>query len=1331
MLIANIVFAQNAKKVDGNDSNKLSQLKNGIVFIENKGQIHDTEGNPREDILYVADLGNLRVYFKQDGISYVLHKFEKNEEGKINRDNVRTFRFDVDILNSDANVAARNVQKGYYNHLGKGKNITRIRTYKKLIYQNVYPHIDLVFHGKNNELKYDVVVKPGGNISDIKFEYKNVELSRSQGNEHLDIVTPLGKLKEEIPSTYEIQRNRSFRKNEINCNYSVVDNQVSFNVGNYDKSNRLIIDPKLTMNIELAYDSDDITGYYPGTTVPYQNNSSGFNFGGGGFTYGDRYICGSTISLDFPDTYDPGGPDHHGRNYDYNWDGFVTKYDQNGNLVWTFLLSGSSDDFAVDIDHAFVNNISWLYIIGSTFSDVPLDYFSPISPNALQGNCTSCTVESDAYIIRIREDARLDSGGTYFGGNNWVIGHRIKVNENTEDVIILGETNSDYMLYTPVNQPCSSCPDYPDAFAASITGDLTTLNWFTYHGGADQENGLGLDINEDGDILITGATKSTSASFPLLNADQTTLNQNGSPSYFDVFIASFDGTTGVLQYSSYFGGEDDDFGQDVSYVNDQEIAIAGFTKSANDEQFMLMPLYNIPPDYNGGTGDNGDGFFSFMQETPSGGYAPDLGTHYVGGTGVDRINDLQYAEVSGNGYRKLLMTGFTDSDDLYMYNAFQDEINNGLTLNEDALVVSINTHAAGVAKEAADLDIISYYDNSYAVDNKGFGIDFYKDASTNYFTIAGNYQQEIQKDVYISEFKHINRLPTYVGGTNFDGANDLHVDDDDYIYLTGKSYSQDYPTTSGVIQESKYSANEIIVSKFDAYGEHRFSTYYGGGANEQGNAIYAKNHLSDIFITGDADGDSDLEYNDANHVTPQPFTQGLYTDAFFMKLSYDGTALRYFTYWGDAHPEVGEDIAVDDSNNAYITGVSGSFITMHNAYQSTFGGGTEDAFVVRYYSDGSIAWDTYLGGSDNESGMGITYLNNRSEVAVTGYTASTDFPISIVGTEFVNPIGLTDAFLTIFSDDGTFQYSSYAGGSDKDTAHAISNSYGDTLFVAGVTYSDVKSSFKPDMNPDTNHVYGGDPDGFIFKFYNNNNIWYPANGPYNGYSVYINGDNEDRALAITNDNEGNVFVAGVTNSEYGIYFGGKEGFNYYQDAFLQRYNTKLELLSRKGTYYGGDNDEKANGVGVDHLDRPVIGGTTYSNDIHVDLVYPFDGTYNSDGDIFIAKFESDGSDYIKQSTDQTIELPELTSDGNFKDNANIYPNPTENYLHIENIFQGRGNLSIKISSISGVILLSYNHSVSPGNYKRTIDLTNLSAGVYTIQLRFKEDYFVRQFVKTK
>src|ERR1051325_850591 len=179
----------------------ITQAQNPFVkFIENKGQVLDSKENPRPDILFSTYSGDAKIYLRKRGISYVFTQEEGWEEfikakSDIKESSQRMLqvtdslqkqikthiqRVDMDFIgiNQNPTIVSELPAQGKFNyylaHCPRG--VTGVSAYHKITYQSIYPEIDACFYGdKANGMKYDFIVKPGGDPENIQIKYSGQE----------------------------------------------------------------------------------------------------------------------------------------------------------------------------------------------------------------------------------------------------------------------------------------------------------------------------------------------------------------------------------------------------------------------------------------------------------------------------------------------------------------------------------------------------------------------------------------------------------------------------------------------------------------------------------------------------------------------------------------------------------------------------------------------------------------------------------------------------------------------------------------------------------------------------------------------------------------------------------------------------------------------------------------------------------------------------------------------------------------------------------------------------------------------------------------------------
>lgn len=275
---------------------------------------------------------------------------------------------------------------------------------------------------------------------------------------------------------------------------------------------------------------------------------------------------------------------------------------------------------------------------------------------------------------------------------------------------------------------------------------------------------------------------------------------------------------------------------------------------------------------------------------------------------------------------------------------------------------------------------------------------------------------------------------THIGGKSSEQGKSIAIDSAGYAYITGHTYSTDFPIVNGV-QGSHHGATDAFVTKLSPTGSTLvYSTYLGGSNHDNGSRL-AVDSQGRAYVAG-LTWSTDFP---TEHALYASFAGGE-SDAFVAKLDVSGNTLVFSTYLGGSNTDVGFGIAADGSGNAYVSGMtlSSNFPT-YNALQPSLGG-NYDAFITKLNPNGStIIYSTYLGGSGGDC---TTYppcavaVDDAGNAYVTGNTDSPNFILR-------NPLqgskgGLEDVFITKIHSSGTqLVFSTYLGGSSDDWSHGL------------------------------------------------------------------------------------------------------------------------------------------------------------------------------------------------------------------------------------------------------------------------------------------------------
>lgn len=297
-------------------------------------------------------------------------------------------------------------------------------------------------------------------------------------------------------------------------------------------------------------------------------------------------------------------------------------------------------------------------------------------------------------------------------------------------------------------------------------------------------------------------------------------------------------------------------------------------------------------------------------------------------------------------------------------------------------------------------------------------------------------------------------------------------------------------------------------------------------------------------------------------------------DAFIVKFNAAGSRL-WATYYGGTAQDLGMGICTDITGNVYLAGSTQSTSGIASGgFQLTFGGGANDAYLAKFGATGNLIWSTYYGGTNYDTG-GKPACDALGNVFLTGYANSTS-GISSGGFQNIHG-GSSDAFLVKFSSAGARLWATYYGGCcvEDGTDIAVDNS--NNIYLCGYTSSPgfiLPGGFQSTI--------GGGQDNFLVKFdASGNHVW----------GTYYGGTSSEGTAYCTVSNDGNVYLAGATSSTTGIASGGFQNTSGgAQDAYLVKFNASGARIS--ATYYGGTLNDSDMGICADLHGNIYLGGYT-------------------------------------------------------------------------------------------------------------------------------------------
>lgn len=557
-----------------------AQVENAaFYFIENKGQWDN-------EVLFETQIEGGKMYLTKNGVQYhfleQIDRHHKNYQPKTADLSI----VDVGFLgaNKASQVTYQNPSTAVYNYyLGNdtSKWATGCRAFASITYHDIYPNIDLKFYSNGQNLKYDIIVKPGGNPDFIKFKYSGHQRI-SLIDDAIVVEAAFNTIIEKAPlAFYE----GSSLKSKINCQYQLKNDELTFVFPEgFISTETLIIDPELIFSTFSGSVSDNF-GYtacfdnagnlYSGGIVfgSIFPSTGGQGYGGGsdmailkyspdgrnllfgtfiGGTSGDTphsmvvnsrnelLIMGTTGSSNYPTslsafdrTYNGGRPFSIFDQFAQGTDIVVTKLGPSGNLIASTFMGGPGNDGVLrmrsiaDYINPLVDNYGD-YQRGDIFVDSNDNVFVTTSTdstgfpvrNALQN--TYAGGESDAVVFSLNTNLSDLRWSTYLGGSNSDAAYSIKVDSKGAVIVGGGSTSTDFP--TTIGALRTTLAGQTDGFITKLSNDGQSLLASTLLGTNRKDQVYFVDVDTEGNIYATGQTRGmypiTSGAFSNANSGQ-------------------------------------------------------------------------------------------------------------------------------------------------------------------------------------------------------------------------------------------------------------------------------------------------------------------------------------------------------------------------------------------------------------------------------------------------------------------------------------------------------------------------------------------------------------------------------------------------------------------------------------------------------------------------------------------------------------------------------------------------------------------------------------------------------------------------------------------
>ncbi len=583
----------------------------------------------------------------------------------------------------------------YFKGKDPAKWKTGVSNYQRIRYHNIYNGIDLVYYGNGKQLEYDFVVHPGADPNVIRVHYEGSEEALALlENGSVAIRTSLGLMHEKKPYVYQMKE----KKSEVVASWKQInETDLQFSLGEYDKTQTLYIDPVIFSTF-IGGNDFDVAG------VARFDSS------------GNMYFAGSTHSGNFPatpgvidETYGGGGGD---------W--FLLKLSADGStaLFCTF-IGGSGYDYGYDVQ---VDKNGDLYVTGLTQSSE-----FPTSSGAYDETYNG---SDDVAVIKLSPDGEAILYSTFIGGSGSDKAFRLAIDE-LGSAYVTGYAQTGFPITPGVVQSTNN-GGY-DAFVAKLSPSGSQLEFSTYLGGSgDMDTGNRVLLDSDHNIYIGGYLNSPD--FPTTSGAYQQSYQGGT---FDAFVTKLNPTATEYIFSTYLGGNNEEYLYDITFDANRNVYITGSTKSSN---FPTTPgCYDTT---HNGTGTE-DGFITKLNPSASN----VIFSTFVGGSNND---EAIISVLDSNG--DIVFSGVSTSIDFPTTDGAYDRTHNG---NWDIVMGKLSADGSSLLYGT----FIGGWSTDYGwwmnKDQKGDFIISGRTSSSNFPTTIGAFDQTYNggADILVLKFR--------------------------------------------------------------------------------------------------------------------------------------------------------------------------------------------------------------------------------------------------------------------------------------------------------------------------------------------------------------------------------------------------------------------------------------------------------------------------------------------------------------------------------------------------------------------------------------------------
>jgi len=554
-----------------------------LFFVENQGQFDA----PMDYYIQGADKC---IYFGPKGVTFVFFQFPSGDgsrrgKGRLDRSlaalPVHRWTVKLDFLgaNPEVHPVGQDPTQTIFSYFRGSPDQWHagIPTYRRIVYRDLWPGIDLIFSATGSHIKYELLVRPGADPDQIRLAYRGATEVTLNVAGQLEVHTPLGNFIDGTPLAYQgvdgarlsvradyqplpVAETASQQACFQGKTYPLREMAFAFSLGPYDSSRPLVIDPPILLYCgyiggsanEIAWDVDVDEA-------------------------GNAYVAGETFSTEaggFPVAV---GPDVTANG---SWEAFVAKVKADGSgLDYCGFIGGSDWDWAYGVAFDDDGNA---YVSGETYSSEGEGFPVLVGPDLTYNGGTG-----DAFV------AKVNAAGTalvycgYIGGSG--------DSEYAEDVDVDSAGNAYVTGGTDASEsdgfPVIVGPDLTyngddaDVFVAKVKADGTALDYCGYVGGTGYEYAVSIDVDDEANAYIAGGTDSPEAGgFPVVAGPDLTYNGGD----WDAFVAKVKADGTALDYCGYIGGGGYEWIEDVIADDAGNAYVVGWGCSSETDGFPVV-----------------------------------------------------------------------------------------------------------------------------------------------------------------------------------------------------------------------------------------------------------------------------------------------------------------------------------------------------------------------------------------------------------------------------------------------------------------------------------------------------------------------------------------------------------------------------------------------------------------------------------------------------------------------------------------------------------------------------------------------------------------------